>query len=282
MTDAGTLRTQYKRCVRYCLDYSTGGGAERLPKYCARNFDAGRLFTRKKRTMDPYAHEDVWVQQALEGDQQAFCRLVEAYQRPVYNLTYRMLGNPEEAEDAAQETFLRAYSRLKQYNSNHKFSTWMLSIANHHCIDRLRKRRVTKVSIDDNPVLQNLEGKAPKPEGVTMQREQAAELQVMIAQLEPEYRTPLVLRYWEELSYEEIAQTMELSISAVKSRLFRARQKMAVIYQETQAATMPPATGFDETELRSQAQSMENVRSTSLGSKSRARWPGLATGLSFG
>ncbi len=232
--------------------------------------------------MNPHAHEDVWVQQALEGDQQAFCRLVEVYQRPVYNLTYRMLGNPEEAEDAAQETFLRAYSRLKQYKSSHKFSTWILSIANHHCIDRLRKRRVTKVSIDDNPVLQNLEGKAPMPEGVTVAREQAVELQAMIAQLAPEYRTPLVLRYWEELSYEEIAETMGLSISAVKSRLFRARQKMATIYQEAQAAIIPPATRFEHTKARMQTESAENLHSSSLDKEPRSRWPGLVAGLSFG
>ena len=97
--------------------------------------------------------EQIWLDQARAGDKAAFGYLVEAYLRPVYNLTYRMLGDPSEAEDAAQETFLRAYSRLDQYNPNHKFSTWIFSIANHHCIDRLRKRRATFVSIDDNPVL---------------------------------------------------------------------------------------------------------------------------------
>ena len=80
--------------------------------------------------------EEVWIREAQAGNKQAFSRLVEAYQRPVYNLTYRMLGSPEEAEDAAQETFLRAYARLEQYDGGHKFSTWIFSIANHHCIDR--------------------------------------------------------------------------------------------------------------------------------------------------
>lgn len=189
--------------------------------------------------------EQIWVQQALEGDRQAFSRLVAAYQRPVFNLTYRMLGNPEEAEDAAQETFLRAYSRLHQYNSRHKFSTWIFSIANNHCIDRLRKRRATSVSIDDNPVLQNLEGNAPMPEGTAMAHERAEEVQALLAKIDPDYRTPLILRYWEELSYEEIAETMGITISAVKSRLFRARQKMAALYQEAEAA-VPPTTGHGE------------------------------------
>jgi RNA polymerase sigma-70 factor (ECF subfamily) len=187
--------------------------------------------------------EEIWVQEARGGNKQAFSRLVEAYQRPVYNLTYRMLGNPQEAEDAAQETFLRAYSRLRQYDGGHKFSTWILSIANHHCIDRLRKRRATYVSIDDNPVLQNLEEEAPQPEARVLDEEQTIELQTLLNALEPEYRTPLVLRYWEDYSYEQIAEVMNLTVAAVKSRLFRARKQMADLYREAQVAVTPPSAG---------------------------------------
>ncbi|MCB0065111.1 MAG: sigma-70 family RNA polymerase sigma factor [Caldilineaceae bacterium] len=183
--------------------------------------------------------EAVWIDEARAGNKRSFSCLVEAYQRPVYNLTYRMLGSPEEAEDAAQEVFLRAYSRLEQYDPSHKFSTWLFSIANHHCIDRLRKRRKTFVSIDDNPVLQNLQNEAPEPEENILDAEQASELQHLLTQLEPEYRTPLVLRYWEEYSYEEIAEAMELTVSAVKSRLFRARKQMAELYA-TQSEPVPP------------------------------------------
>ncbi|NJN80890.1 MAG: sigma-70 family RNA polymerase sigma factor [Caldilineaceae bacterium] len=187
--------------------------------------------------------EDVWVREALAGDKRSFSLLVEAYQRPVYNLTYRMLGNGPEAEDAAQETFLRAYSRLKQYNPDHKFSTWILSIANHYCIDLLRKRRVTYISIDDNPVLENLEGKAPRPETEALAGEHSAEVQALLAKLEPDYRTPLILRYWEEYSYDEIANAMDLTVSAVKSRLFRARKQMAELVRESAAAATPPNPG---------------------------------------
>lgn len=184
--------------------------------------------------------ELTWVEEARRGDRRAFSRLVEAYQRPVFNLTYRMLGNVEEAEDAAQEAFLRAYTRLGQYDPDQKFSTWLFSIANHHCIDRLRKRRVTHVSIDDNPVLQNLEGDDPRPERKALDKEERLEVQAMLEQLAPEYRTPLVLRYWEDMSYEEIAETMDVSVAAIKSRLFRARQQLAAIYQEREAAAPPP------------------------------------------
>jgi RNA polymerase sigma-70 factor (ECF subfamily) len=188
-----------------------------------------------------HEQEELWVQQAQAGNQQAFNRLVEAYQRPVYNLTYRMLGNPQEAEDAAQETFLRAFSRLRQYDSSHKFSTWILSIANHHCIDRLRKRRGSQVSIDDNPVLQNLEEGSPQPEANVLDQEQASELQALIEQLEPEYRTPLILRYWEDYSYEQIALVMGLTVAAVKSRLFRARKQVAELYRQSQVVMSPPS-----------------------------------------
>ena len=184
--------------------------------------------------------EQVWVEQARQGDRQAFGVLVQAYQRPVYNLTYRMLGDAQEAEDAAQETFLRAYASLHRYDPEHKFSTWLFSIANHHCIDRLRKRRMTYVSFEDNPVVQNLEGTSPQPERRAVDREQQLEVQTLLNGLAPEYRTPLILRYWEEYSYEEIAQAMELTVAAVKSRLFRARQQIAQLYAKQQAAMTPP------------------------------------------
>jgi len=189
--------------------------------------------------------EEVWIREAQTGSKRSFSRLVEAYQRPVYNLTYRMLGSPEEAEDAAQETFLRAYARLEQYDVNHKFSTWLFSIANHHCIDRLRKRRAKYVSIDDNPVLENLEHDSPQPEEDLLNQELAAELQALLGKLDPDYRTPLVLRYWEDCSYEEIAESMGLTVSAVKSRLFRARKQIADLYAN-QAATTPPLSGKRE------------------------------------
>lgn len=188
--------------------------------------------------------EQTWVDAARQGDKQAFGHLVQAYERPIFNLTYRMLGSAEEAEDAAQETFLRAYSRLNQYDPAMKFSTWLFSIANHHCIDRLRKRRVTYISIDDNPVLENMESDLPRPESQAVDMEQAQAMQGLVAQLDPDYRTPLVLRYWEELSYEEIAASLNLTVAAVKSRLFRARQQLMALYQKQQTAPAPPTSGL--------------------------------------
>ena len=83
-----------------------------------------------------------WLERARQGEQAAFAELVEAYQRPVYNLCYRMLGDPAEAEEAAQESFLKAYRGMRRYDPQRSFSTWLLSIASHHCIDQLRRRRL--------------------------------------------------------------------------------------------------------------------------------------------
>src|SRR5512136_919462 len=94
-------------------------------------------------------NEHELVSRILAGDQESFAELVEVYQRSVYNLTYRMLGDAREAEDAAQEAFLRAYQHLDRYDAARPFKTWLLSIASNYCIDRLRKRRLTWLSIEE-------------------------------------------------------------------------------------------------------------------------------------
>jgi len=152
--------------------------------------------------------ELIWLEQAQGGNRQAFARLVEAYQGPVYNLAYRMLGNAAEAEDATQETFVRMYTKLHTFQPDKKLSSWVLSIASHYCIDRLRRRRGEFLSLDEEPVANTLRSGQPDPQT-------------------PVYRVPLVLRYWHDLSYGEIAEVLGLSVQAVKSRLHRARLQMA-------------------------------------------------------
>ncbi|HEY7616637.1 MAG TPA: sigma-70 family RNA polymerase sigma factor [Terriglobales bacterium] len=176
------------------------------------------------------AQEQSWALAAQKGDRTAFMRIVEVYQRPVYNLCYRTLGGDvTEAEDAAQETFLRAYTKLNTYNPNHKFSSWLFSIASHYCIDRLRQRRYQMVGWDelsppDQGILSSLE---PQPEAAALTREDQATLHTLINSLPPDYRAATILRYWHELSYDEIAEALDTSVSAIKSRLFRAKQMMA-------------------------------------------------------
>jgi RNA polymerase sigma-70 factor (ECF subfamily) len=184
--------------------------------------------------------EKVWIRQAMAGDHEAFTRLVEAYQIPVYNLAYRMLGDAREAEDAAQETFLRAYTRLSTYQIDKKFSSWLLAIASHHCIDRLRRRRFTWLSLDELPFLEQAASEWNQPEESVVQQEKRDEVRQMLDHLSPEYRAAVVLRYWYELSYREIAEVMGITESAVKSRLYRAREKLAQRAMALQTAEATP------------------------------------------
>lgn len=177
-----------------------------------------------------------WIEAARRGDQNAFSKLVQAYQIPVYNLSYRMLGNAQEAEDAAQEAFLRAYKRLSTYQPDRKFSNWILSIASHYCIDRLRRRRFVWLSVEDNPAVAWLASDDEQPDDAALRSERAEEVRSMLQHLAPEYRAPLVLRYWHDLSYKEIADVLELSEPAVKTRLHRARLQLAALLEEQSAA----------------------------------------------
>ena len=171
--------------------------------------------------------ESIWLEQARQGDQTAFCQLVEAYQGPVYNLAYRMLGNASEAEDAAQETFVRMYTKLHTYRPSRKFSSWVFAIASHYCVDRLRRRRFSLLSLDDEPVAMTISSHKHGPEDVALRQEVRDEVQGLVDRLSPAYRVPLILRYWHDLSYAEIADVMGLSVPAVKSRLYRARLQLA-------------------------------------------------------
>jgi RNA polymerase sigma-70 factor (ECF subfamily) len=175
--------------------------------------------------------EQVWLERARRGDKAAFGKLIEAYQTPVYNLAYRMLNNVGEAEEAAQEAFIRAYTRLHTYNPEHKFSTWILSITSNYCIDLLRKRRALLLSIDEplppHPALMSENAKGPEAQLVI--GEQQEMVQTLLQELPADYRQAVVLRYWHEMSYEEIAEMMETTVSAIKSRLFRARRQLAEV-----------------------------------------------------
>jgi RNA polymerase sigma-70 factor, ECF subfamily len=174
--------------------------------------------------------ETEWIRLAMQGDQDAFGRLVTVYQTPVYNLTYRMLGNSTEAEDAAQEAFLRAYTHLRRYDPNRSFKTWLLSIASHYCIDRLRRRRINWMPLEDEIAeADGLAPNSPNPVAVTIQHEREQDIQQKLECLAPMDRAAITLRYWYDCSYEEIADTLGLTVSAVKSRLHRSRRTMAAM-----------------------------------------------------
>ena len=180
-----------------------------------------------------------WLQKALEGDEIAFANIVETFQRPVYNLCYRMLGDAIEAEDAAQETFWRAYQNLKRYDPARPFPTWLLSIAAHYCIDQQRKRRIPLLSMDLLPE-EDAPDPAPNPEKVVGELEETSQMRRLLEKLGTQDRAAVILRYWYEFSEEEIARTLNLTVSAVKSRLHRARKQLAESWQEAQVQNALP------------------------------------------
>ena len=174
--------------------------------------------------------ERIWVQRATAGDTTAFAQLVSAYQNPVYNVAYRLLGNSVEAEDAAQETFIRAYRYLETYDSTRKFSSWLLAIASHYCVDVLRRKRLKLLSMDDLPPMVELSmPTVQQPEEAVIANQNADAVQQMLNSLDPSYRTPVVLRYWYDMSYREIAEAMDVTESTIKTRLHRARLKLAAL-----------------------------------------------------
>jgi RNA polymerase sigma-70 factor (ECF subfamily) len=158
---------------------------------------------------------------------------VTRYQRPVYNLLAQMLRNPALAEELAQETFLRAFSRLRTYDPSYRFVNWILRIAHNLAVDALRKRAPVEVSADDESAPEVALGLARAADpgadaGREAERRQLARaLADALGRLRPEYRRLVVLRYQQELGHEEIATITRLPVGTVKSYLHRARAEMA-------------------------------------------------------
>jgi RNA polymerase sigma-70 factor (ECF subfamily) len=196
--------------------------------------------------------EQLWISQALRGDQSSFASLVKAYQVPVYNLCHRMLGNATDAEDAAQETFVRIYAHLKTYNPELRLSSWILSVASHYCIDRLRRRRIRWLSLEQILPARLPVGRVTPAEETVMGKESCDEVRALLQSLPAEYRVVIVLRYWQDLSYTEIAQIVGSSESAIKSRLHRARRMLA---QRLAAQGEPP---LPATELAREGKKVTN------------------------
>jgi RNA polymerase sigma-70 factor, ECF subfamily len=185
--------------------------------------------------------ELAWILQAQQGNDEAFTKLVEEHQTHVYNLCYRMLGEPEAAEDAAQETFLRAYQNLHRYDQTRSFATWLLSIGAHYCIDRLRRRKLSVFSMDeendDGTSFEIRDTASPDPEAESVKREDRDRLHILLKDLDETDRAAIILRYWHDCSETEIADSLNLTVSAVKSRLHRARRALAGMWQEDEPSS---------------------------------------------
>ncbi|HEX3112213.1 MAG TPA: sigma-70 family RNA polymerase sigma factor [Candidatus Eisenbacteria bacterium] len=169
------------------------------------------------------------VRKSQQDDERAFGELVSRYESKVYSLALKMVRNPEDAEDVLQDTFLRAYRGIKSFKGNSTFSTWIYRITANSALMRLRKRQLPTVSIDDADEREapiNIADWAPGPVEQMLNQETQAAMTEAIEALPPEFRQVFVLRDIEELSNAEVAEILDLSVAAVKSRLHRARLKV--------------------------------------------------------
>lgn len=174
--------------------------------------------------------EDI-ITRAKAGDRAAFEQLVLQYQRKVYTIAYRFMGNPEDANDLAQEALLKMYRSLPGFRGESSFLTWLNHVVANVCRDELRKRQrqVPMVELPDGFEQACATGEGERsthPEGIIMDKERKAYLQQFINDLPPEYRMALIMRDIQGLSYEEIASVLNLNLGTVKSRINRARHRL--------------------------------------------------------
>ncbi len=169
------------------------------------------------------------VEKALEGDQQAFSRLMSRYRDAIYYILLKMVNNPTDAEDLTIEAFGKAFRNLNQYTPTFAFSTWLFKIATNNCIDFIRKKRTSMISIDQEASDKeapppSIQEESPDPEEQMIRNQKAKLMRDVVNQLKPRYKDLIVLRYFKEYSYEEIANELDLPLGTVKAQLFRAKE----------------------------------------------------------
>ena len=160
------------------------------------------------------------VNRCINGDNNAFSVLVERYKRLIFNVVYNMINNRDEINDIAQEIFIRIYKSLDRYNSEFKFSTWIVKISTNYCLDVLRKKRIDSMPIDEAVGVLSPED---TPEASFIKRERSERINDELSKLPEKYRVPLLLFHKNGLSYEEMSQVLNEPMSIIKNRLYRAR-----------------------------------------------------------
>ncbi|MEN9522698.1 MAG: hypothetical protein RL065_1075 [Bacteroidota bacterium] len=176
------------------------------------------------------------IQAALNGSSQAYEKILGRYKDAVFFMLLKMVHNRDDAEDITIETFGKVFNRLDKYKSDYAFSTWLYRIATNNAIDFIRKKRIETLSIhspmndeNDKDFSHNIPSESPDPEEVYIKKQRADNLRITLSKLNVKYRTLIEKRYFEELSYEEISNEMNLPIGTVKAQLFRAKELLYAI-----------------------------------------------------
>ena len=171
------------------------------------------------------------IQQSCAGSIDAFEQLILLYEKRVYTIAYKYMGNHEDANDMAQEALIKAYQSIGSFRGEAAFGTWLGKITANRCLDELRKRKKLQMTsledtleLEEGSVKKELESPTATPEDHAVQQETAAYMQKLIGELKEEYRTAIVLREMDGYSYEDIADILACSVGTVKSRISRARQ----------------------------------------------------------
>lgn len=182
------------------------------------------------------------VRRAVEnGDQKAYAELMSRYKDSIYYMLLKMVNNRDDAEDLTIEAFGKAFRNIRQYTPDYAFSTWLFKIATNNCIDFIRKKRKMMLSIDRG--FENEEGQdislevksdGPAPDDVMMKKQKVMMMKDVVEKLKPRYRRLVELRYYQELSYEEIAEELNLPLGTVKAQLFRAREFLYQIMKNSE------------------------------------------------
>ncbi len=165
-----------------------------------------------------------WVLQVINGNKQTYAHLITKYKDRIYNVLYRMVHSREEAKDLTQECFIKAFQKLASFDPKREFYPWLCRIAINHCID---KRRIQKPQIVDFHEMDQLSMvEEQTPESIYIQKEFASEMREMLDELPESYRLVLLLRYNQNLSYQEISDILGIPVSTIQVKLHRAKQKL--------------------------------------------------------
>lgn len=179
-----------------------------------------------------HAQEELWIAASQSGDALAFNRLVLKWESRIFNATLKMLQDRDEAADATQEVFLSAYKNIRRFRRDSKFSTWLYRIAINHCLSRARRRPPgVHLSLDDDQhnVLQADELRTTgSQEGDLLRAENRNRVRAALAFLQPDHRAVVELKYFQELTFEDIAAVLEVPLSTIKSRLYAALDSLKI------------------------------------------------------
>ena len=187
---------------------------------------------------DKARNDLLFVEKAKNGDGKAFAALMNHYRDSIYFMLLKMVNNASDAEDLTIEAFGKAFRNLDSFTPDYAFSTWLFKIATNNCIDFIRKKKANHVSLDHTDeehekATKDIQAPVLDPEESLINDQKIKLMRSLVSKLKPRYRKLIELRYFSELSYEEIAEELELPIGTVKAQLFRARELLYNILKNT-------------------------------------------------